>query len=159
MDFDWDCIVVGAGPVALAQVGIAVVREPVTRLRHTDGRLGAIELDGRAAVARDALFFHVGMRPRTELAAALGCERDADGFVTTDPTWRETTVPRVYAAGNCADPMHNVPMAIADGARAAVAVDARLVTEGQLQTSSRTIANTPTTTITPRSTVGDSSRP
>ena len=46
---------------------------------------------------------------------------------------RQTSVDRVYAAGNCTDPMQNVPMATADGARAAVAVNVRLVGEGRLQ--------------------------
>lgn len=117
----------------LREIGVDVVREPIERFRHTDGRLEAIELTGRAPLPRDALFFHVGMRPRAALAAALGCELGEGGFVVADPVTRQTSVDRVYAAGNCADPMQNVPMAIADGARAGVAVNARLVAEGWVQ--------------------------
>jgi thioredoxin reductase len=60
--------------------------------------------------------FRVAMEPRTALVAED----------------RQTGVDRVSAAGNCAGPMKNVPMAIADGARAAVAVavNVRLVGEG-----------------------------
>ena len=46
---------------------------------------------------------------------------------------RQTSADRVYAAGNCIEPMQTVPLATADGARAAVAVNARLVGEGVLQ--------------------------
>ena len=40
---------------------------------------------------------------------------------------------RVYAVGNCTDPMQNVPLAIADGARAAIAINVRLIGEGVVQ--------------------------
>ena len=117
----------------LAEIGVPVVHEPIERFVARDGRLTAVELTGRPPVERDALFFHVGMKPRTELAAALGCELREGGYVAVAEQDRHTSVDRVYAAGNCADPMHNVPMAIADGARAGVAVNMRLLAEGPLQ--------------------------
>jgi thioredoxin reductase len=117
----------------LAAVGVPVVQERVERFVSDEGRLTAIELAGRPPIEADALFFHVGMEPRTALAAALGCELDEGGYIVADPQDRRTTVDRVYAAGNCADPMQNVPMAIADGARAAAFLNARLAEEGVLQ--------------------------
>jgi thioredoxin reductase len=116
----------------LAAIGVPVVRESVERFVSRDGHLTAIELAGREPLERDALFFHVGMHPRTGLAAALGCALDEGGYVTVDEL-RQSSVGRVYAVGNCADPMQNVPMAIADGARAGVAVNVRLVGEGIVQ--------------------------
>ena len=125
---------VDAGEEAdLAEVGVPVVREPIERFVADDGRLRAIELSGRAPLERDVLFFHVGMRPRTELAAALGCALDDGGFVIAAEQDRQTSVDRIYASGNCVDPMQNVPVAIADGMRAALAVNVRLVGEGVLQ--------------------------
>jgi thioredoxin reductase len=115
---------------ALAELGVPVVREPIERFVARDGKLTAIELSGRAPLARDALFFHVGLVPRTALASALGCALEDGGYVVAAPQDRQTSVDRVYAAGNCADPMQNVPLAIADGARAGVAVNVRLVEEG-----------------------------
>ena len=133
-------VLTGGGPGAdadaeaeLAAVGVPVVRERVTRFVHGDGRLTAIELEGREPLARDALFFHVGIRPRNELAVALGCELGDGGFVVSAPVDRQTTADRVYAIGNLADPMHNVPMAIADGSRAGAMINMRLVEEGLLQ--------------------------
>jgi thioredoxin reductase len=117
----------------LAEIGVAVVREPIERFVARDGRLTAIELTGRPALPRDALFFHIGFRPRTALAAAIGCALGEAGFVIAAEQDRQTSVDRVYAAGNCADPMQTVPLATADGARAALAVNVRLVDEGVLQ--------------------------
>jgi thioredoxin reductase len=136
-----DVVVVGGGEqnidaddeAALAEIDVPVLRDPIERFVARDGRLTAIELTGRPPLERDALFFNVRMEPRTALAAGLGCGLDDGGFVIAAEQDRQTTVDRVYAAGNCADPMQNVPLAIADGARAALAVNARLVGEGVLQ--------------------------
>jgi thioredoxin reductase len=133
-----DVVVVTDGGTAddeadLAGVGVAVVHEPVERFVAHDGRLTAIELAGRPPLERDALFFFVGLEPRTALAAGLGCALDDGGFVIAADQDRATSVDRVYAVGNCVDPKQNVPMATGDGARAAVAVNARLVSEGVLQ--------------------------
>jgi len=125
---------VGADDEAeLAEIGVPVVREPIERFVARDGRLTAIELIGRPPLQREALFFHVGLEPRTALAAVLGCALGEGGFVIAAEQDRQTSVDRVYAAGNCADPMQNIPLATADGARAALAVNVRLVGEGILQ--------------------------
>ena len=118
---------------ALSKLGVDVVTEPVQRFVHTDGHLTAVEVAGSEPIERDALFFHVAMEPRSALAATLGCALAENGFITAAAEDRQTSVDRVYAAGNCADPMQNVPMAIADGARAGVAVNVRLVGEGLVQ--------------------------
>ena len=57
----------------LALIGVPVVREPIERFVARDGRLTAIELTGQPPLQRDALFFNVAFKPRTGLAAALGC--------------------------------------------------------------------------------------
>jgi thioredoxin reductase len=140
-----DVVVVTAGgpsvdaeeEAELAEIGVPVVREPIERFLARDGRLTAIELTGRPPLTRDALFFHIGFRPRTALAAAIGCALGEDGFVIAAEQDRQTSVDRVYAAGNCADPMQTVPLATADGARAALAVNVRLVEEGVLQSRAR----------------------
>jgi thioredoxin reductase len=133
-----DVIVFSAGiepedEAKLAALGVAVVSEPVERFVSNHGRLEALELQGREPIERDALFFHVAMEPRAALAASLGCALEDNGFVTAAAEDRQTSVDRVYAAGNCADPMQNVPMAIADGARAGVAVNMRLLGDGLVQ--------------------------
>ena len=126
----------GAEPddeAVLDAVGVPVVREPIERFVSTDGRLTAVEFAGRESLERDALFFHVAMRPRTALAAGLGCELNDEGYIVAAPMDRATSVDRVYAVGNCAEPMHNVPMAIADGSKAGALVNFRLVEEGVVQ--------------------------
>ena len=117
----------------LDALGVRIVHEPVVRFHHDDGHLTGVELAGGDVVERDALFFNVAMRPRVALATALGCELTETGYIVADPMDRQTSVDGVYAIGNCTDPMQNVPMVIADGARVGAFVNVRLVGEGVVQ--------------------------
>jgi thioredoxin reductase len=136
-------IAVYAGDEAAAHMGpllrqwsadtIVVDPAEVTRFVHRDGRLTHIELADGTSLERDALFFNVAMHPRVDLAVQLGCELTEQGFIASAPQERKTSVEGVYAVGNCADPMLNVPMSIADGARAAVFINVHLlVADGTL---------------------------
>jgi thioredoxin reductase len=127
----WSSDVIVFSPDVEGDIGVPVVREPLARFVSAGGQLTAVELAGGERIERDALFFHVAMQPRSKLAIALGCALTDAGFVAAAAEDRQTSVDRVYAAGNCADPMLNVPLAIADGVRAAVAVNVRVIGEVQ----------------------------
>jgi thioredoxin reductase len=117
------------GPLLRQWSPDTIVLDPadVRRFRHVDGRLTHIELTDGTAIERDALFFNVAMHPRVDLAQQLGCALTEHGFVESAPFDRKTSVGGVYAVGNCADPMLNVPMSIADGARAGVMINVALL--------------------------------
>jgi pyruvate/2-oxoglutarate dehydrogenase complex dihydrolipoamide dehydrogenase (E3) component len=76
----------------------------------------------------DALFFYVGWQLRTELARALDCALRDDGSIVVS-TDQATSVDRIYAAGNCADPRALVPTAAGAGVAAAVAINPRMSVE------------------------------
>ncbi len=106
-------------------LGVAVTETPVVGLDSADGRLGRVRLADGETLDRDALFFFVGWQLRTDLARTLGCALRDDGSVIVDAD-QVTTVDRVYAAGNCAEPRALVPAAAGSGVTAAVAINARL---------------------------------
>jgi pyridine nucleotide-disulfide oxidoreductase len=85
-------------------------------LDSEDGSLRRVRLEGDQTLGRDALFFYSGWRLRTELARALGCEWRDDGSIVVSSD-QATTVDRIYAAGNCADPRALVPTAAGAGGR------------------------------------------
>ena len=101
---------------AIARAGQQIVAvQKIDSLRKTaDGR---IEVVGVAWAGDDAVetvvtaeervgvemvLLGTGVRPRTDLAEAAGIERGETGAIATDP-YRETNVPDVYAAGDCAE--------------------------------------------------------
>jgi thioredoxin reductase len=109
-------------------LGVPVIETPVVRLDSDDGRLRRVRLGDGQTLDRDALFFYIGWRLRTDVARTLGCELRDDGSIAVDAN-QATTIDRVYAAGNCSDPRALVPAAAGAGATAAVAVNVRLSVE------------------------------
>ncbi|MFB6887899.1 NAD(P)/FAD-dependent oxidoreductase [Kitasatospora sp. NPDC056327] len=108
--------------------GVRVVEGRIKRLVVTGDRLRGVELADGTAVPREAVFLFPHMVPRDALLFGLDCERDAQGWVTTDRTGR-TSVPGVWAVGNVADPRAQVVTAAGAGAAAAFALNHDLVDE------------------------------
>ena len=131
-----DVVLLSNGPHDLAAdqlarvraVGVPVMETPVVGLDSDNGRLRRVRLGDGQTLDRDALFFYIGWRLRTDVARTLGCELRDDGSIAVDSN-QATTIDRVYAAGNCSDPRALVPAAAGSGATAAVAINARLSVE------------------------------
>jgi thioredoxin reductase len=132
-----DVVLLSNGPHALAveqlerlhALGIPVVETPVVALDgDDDGRLRRVRFDDGEALDRDALFFYVGWRLRTDVGRRLGCRLRDDGSIAVDSA-QKTTVDRVYAAGNCTDPRALVPTAAGSAVTAAVAINVLLSSE------------------------------
>jgi thioredoxin reductase len=110
-------------------LAIPIVETPVAALEGDDqGRLRRVRLDDGETLDRDALFFYVGWQLRNDLARRLGCGLRDDGSIAVDSE-QATTVARVYAAGNCAEPRALVPTAAGAGVTAAVSINVRLTFE------------------------------
>ncbi|MBA3907256.1 MAG: NAD(P)/FAD-dependent oxidoreductase [Pseudonocardiales bacterium] len=88
--------------------------------------LRAVQMQDGRAIPRDALFVPPRFVPNNPLLVGLGCDVDAEGWVTVDGTGR-TSVPGVWAAGNLVDPRAQVITAAGAGSAAAIAVNAALV--------------------------------
>jgi thioredoxin reductase len=128
-----DVLLLSNGPHNLAAdqlarveaIGVPVIETPVAGLDSDDGRLQHVRLGDGETLDRDAMFFYVGWRLRTDLAGTLGCELRHDGSIAVDAN-QATTVDRVYAAGNASDPRALVPAAAGTGTTAAVTINTRL---------------------------------
>jgi len=100
---------------------IELVETPAVRLLGARGDLQGVELaDGRVLPA-SLFFFSVAHEPRTDLARALGCRIDDDGYVQIDQNGA-TSQPGVYAAGDVVPGLQLVQVAAAQGVAAGVAV-------------------------------------
>jgi thioredoxin reductase len=107
----------------LAERGIPLRQEPITALVGTDGRLAEIKFEQGPPLARDAMFFATGSHQVSDLSKQLGCQRDEKGGVITDPDTEEASVAGVYVAGDVSRDVLMVSIAVAEGAKAAVAIN------------------------------------
>jgi thioredoxin reductase len=112
----------------LANNGVAIRTERVTRLAHTDGVLNAVEFESGEPLPRDAMFFATGQHPQCDLAVKLGCTLTRKGTVKTGSIC-ETNVPRVFVVGDASRDAQFVVVAAAEGVKAAVAINRALQTE------------------------------
>jgi thioredoxin reductase len=107
----------------LAQHAIPIRADPITSLAGEDGHLKQIRFAQGPALDREAVFFATGCHQGSDLSQRLGCARDEKGGVITDPNTEETSVPGVYVAGDVSRDVLLVAIAVAEGAKAGVAIN------------------------------------
>jgi thioredoxin reductase len=111
----------------LKKHGIPLRSEPVVALDGINGGLTQIKFASGPDLQRAGLFFSTGCHQASNLSHRLGCKRDEKGGVTTDPSTEETSVPGVFVAGDVSRDVLLVSMAVAEGAKAAVAINKALL--------------------------------
>jgi len=96
-----------------------VVDEIVGEDEVTSVRLRNIKTGEAKAKSVNGVFIAVGEQPSSQLAAELGLDMDAGGFVNVDKSFR-TNVPFVYAAGDVSGGIRQIVAAVHGGAAAAL---------------------------------------
>ena len=112
----------------LAARGVRFAEGEVRQLVVDGDRLRGIELADGRVVPRAAAFLFPRMVPHDTLLTGLGCDKDDNGWVTTDRTGL-TSVSGVWAAGNVIDPRAQVVTAAGMGSAAAFAINTDLLDE------------------------------
>lgn len=109
----------------LAKYAIKISETPLVRVEGRDRQLErAVFSDGKI-IECDALFFHLGQKQRSTLAAQLGCEVSNEEGVQAGNRC-ETNVPGLYIAGDATRDVQQVIVAAAEGAMAAFAINMAL---------------------------------
>jgi thioredoxin reductase len=109
----------------LTAAGVRVAPGKVVAFRGDPPQIRSIVFADGASVECDVAFCSIQHGQHSELPAALGCEIDDDGCVVVDKDG-QTTVERVYAAGDMTPGPHLVQVAAAKGAVAGIAAAASM---------------------------------
>jgi thioredoxin reductase len=112
----------------VARHGIEVREERITGLEGAAGTLESIVFEGGKRLTRHALFFNTQTQQASDLAKRLACEFDEQGGVAHDQ-FGLTSVSGVYVAGDASRDMLQVIVGAAQGAEAAVEINAALLKE------------------------------
>jgi thioredoxin reductase len=129
-----DVVLCTNGPAGLSDLqrrelqgrGIEVREQRILKLHGEEGSLHAIEFQDGSRLPRQALFFSTGQHPRSPLLECLGCAFDDDGGVRCADSG-ETSIPGVFVAGDVSRDVQLAIIAAAEGARAALAINRRLL--------------------------------
>jgi thioredoxin reductase (NADPH) len=103
----------------LAAASIATAPGVVESIRFWDGRVTVRH--GDAETICDTVYSALGMRVHSELATSLGAAADELGYLKVD-THQQTSVPRLYAAGDVASGLNQISVAFGGAAIAASAI-------------------------------------
>jgi thioredoxin reductase len=105
---------------------IQFVADRITEITSEARRIQSVQFSGGKSMECDAFFFQSQPRQRNDFARSLGCAMDDEDCLQAKPTG-ETNIRGVFVAGNAKRGLHMVIMAAAEGARAAFAMNERLL--------------------------------
>ncbi len=115
----------------LARNGIdAVYEDDIRALEGEDGKLSALVLASGKRIERDALFIHLGEEQAAPFVHELGCKLASNGTVCPSDGER-AGVPHVFVAGDASHDLQLVSVAVAEGVKAACAINTELRKEAQ----------------------------
>jgi thioredoxin reductase len=117
-----------ADQALLARNGVRLYQSPAIRLETADPGV-VIALASGERVACDAIFVHLGERQASSLAERLGCPFEENHTVATDPDG--AAHPGIFVAGDASHDRQVVAVAVAEGVKAACAINADLRRERQ----------------------------
>jgi thioredoxin reductase len=109
----------------LERHGVRCYEAELAEVVADQGKLHGVRLSTGRVVRLEALFIHAGQEPRNVLAAQLGCRLEAQGTIDAGPR-QQSNVPGLFIAGDLAVDIQAVAVAVADGYRAAVAINREL---------------------------------
>jgi thioredoxin reductase len=112
----------------LDRCGIALRERRVARVEGEGKGVSGVVFEGGEVLPRAGVLVRPPVRQRSDLPAALGCELTPQGIVRTDEDGR-TTVPGVFAVGDCASVMQQVAVAVGQAAGAAIVLNNELILE------------------------------
>ena len=122
---DGPCGLSEAERARLTRLGIPVIEKTVARLAGQGSRLTHIVFHDGETLERDTLFFHLGQKQRSFLAATLGCPESNEQGVQADDKCA-TNIPGLFIAGDATRDVQQVIVAAAEGVKAAFEINMEL---------------------------------
>jgi thioredoxin reductase len=110
----------------LQAYAIELVESPVAELLHTNGQLIGVRLADGHTRPLPVLYARLPWQQASTLPEQLGCEITEQVLIRTDASYR-TTVPGVYAAGDCCVAPPQLALAIAAGNLAGASLSRELI--------------------------------
>ena len=117
---DEDDALDASATASLAEWGVEVIPGLLESAEHEGGEI-RLRVAGRDPLPVEHLFLALGVVARTRVAESLGCRLDREGYVWTKESGG-TSIPFVFAAGDCTGGLKQVTQAMAEGERAAMAL-------------------------------------
>jgi len=107
---------------------IRIVEKKLSEIRHEKGYLSELIFTDGSRQALKALYTRPAFRQHCSIPEQLGCELTEMGHLKVDQM-QKTSLPHIFAAGDCTTPFRSVAKAVSDGAMAGAALNKELIEE------------------------------
>ncbi|RYD90722.1 MAG: NAD(P)/FAD-dependent oxidoreductase [Sphingobacteriales bacterium] len=107
---------------------ITIVETEITELIHSNGQLQSIVMSDGTMDDINVLYAKIAFEQHCPIPKALGCTLDEQGYLAVDD-FKKTSIPGIFASGDCTTPGRAVAMAVEAGMRAGVTINMELCTE------------------------------
>lgn len=112
----------------LRTLKIEVVSKEIRRLEHNSGQINALVFAGDSRQPLQALYTRPPFSQHCPLPQAMGCKLTEAGLIETNE-FGKTSVPGVYAAGDCRTMLRSVAGAMAAGSTAGGFLNHEMISE------------------------------
>lgn len=113
---------------ALNRHGITVIENAIEAVEHEDGYIKRLYFEDTEPVELKAMFTKLPFVQHCDIPEKLGCKFLNDCFIEVDKTM-QTSVPGIYAAGDCLTLFRSVANAVAAGNKAGAMINKVLIDE------------------------------
>jgi len=107
---------------------IEIIEEEIESLEHENGNVTQVIFKNQSKTTVKAIYFRAPFEQHCSLPEALGCDLTEQGLIKVDMMQR-TTIPGVYASGDCVIQARSVAMAVSSGSFAGAAINKELIDE------------------------------
>ena len=107
---------------------IEIIEEEIESLEHENGNIKQVIFKNKSNTAVKAIYFRPPFEQHCALPSALGCELTEQGLIKVD-MMQKTTIPGVYASGDCVIQARSVAMAVSSGSFAGASMNKELIDE------------------------------
>jgi thioredoxin reductase len=107
---------------------ITVHESPLASVLHKEGYVSSIALQDGSVHRLSALYLRPKSTQHCQIPQQMGCNLNELGFIVTD-MMQKTSIPGIYAAGDCCTQMRSVSAAVAQGNMAGAAINMELCSE------------------------------
>lgn len=107
---------------------ITLIENEITNIVHDNGYIQEIQFEDTEPEKMDALFTQLPFVQQCDIPEKLGCEFTDNGFIKVSKTM-ETSIPGIYAAGDCLTLFRSVANAVAAGNKAGATINKQFIAE------------------------------
>ncbi|MFH7016094.1 NAD(P)/FAD-dependent oxidoreductase [Flavobacterium sp. FlaQc-47] len=112
----------------LKKHNVEIIEDEIDAIEHQNGNVQNIIFRNESKISVKAIYFKAPFKQHCTLPETLGCELTEQGLLKVDG-FQKTTVPGIFASGDCHIQARSVAMAVSSGSFAGAMINKEIIDE------------------------------